>query len=286
MESVKSLLLELLKSIQEKIEAVDTTVADRSRGDVKQLRELPLIQDSITKLEALIEQSDESYPAYANAVGTIIKSLLYINQYSQVFKDAYRNKKTMLMMKYQSLILSVISSVTYLVSTIVAYNYSEVHIKATSADIESFPPLVTLQNFIRSVDSGEFKVMTRDVNVLREFHLEVSVETMGMVLEAAEFAPMIIDSIKSLLSSFGLDSSKLTNILYKVAGVVVLLLSLRDSLYTFFRMQFKAGEMLSGLQNFVNSDSGNGGILSKLSQFSKRFQVDAENGAEVSRREI
>ena len=36
--------------IEEKL-SIDTTSADRSRGDIKQLKELPALQDAITQLK-------------------------------------------------------------------------------------------------------------------------------------------------------------------------------------------------------------------------------------------
>jgi hypothetical protein len=284
-ESVKTIIISLLNDIQEKINAVDTVCADRSRGDIKQLRELSIIQDAITQLEALIDRDDSSLPVYSSAVNTIIKAILYINQYSSVFKDAYRNKKTLMIMKYQSLVLSIISAVTYLTSTILMYDSNGVHIKASDADIITFPPLVTLSNFIRSVDSGEFRIVSRDINIVREFYLEVPVEKMGNILEATEYTPVILDGIKGVLSSIGMDSNKLTNLMYKATGVVVLLLSIRDVFYTLASMKTKVPDMISALQNFVNIGSS-GSALGKVSQFTKKFEVDAENSRDMASREI
>lgn len=284
-ESIKDIIMTLLRSIQEKISAIDTTSADRSRGDIKQLRELSIIQDSLNQLETMIERDENSLPAYSQAIGIISKSLLLINRYTDVFKEAYRNKKTLMIMRYESLILSVISSVTYLVSTIVAYDSNGIHIKATTADILSFPPLVTLSNFIRSVDSGEFKLVNRDVSILREFYLEVPLKTMSSILEAPEYRPMVIDGIKNVLSNLGFDSGKLTNLLYKVAGIAVLLFSVRDVFYTLFKMKNKTGDMINALNNFVNINNG-GNVLNKLSQFSKKFENDAAASTELSKREI
>ena len=92
--------------MRKRLYSVDTTCADRSRGDVKQLKELQPIQDSLTQLEALLERSEEAQPECKQAVSIIIKAILYLNQYSAVFKEAYRNK-TVMILKYQSVILSI-----------------------------------------------------------------------------------------------------------------------------------------------------------------------------------
>ena len=81
-ESVKEIAIRILQNVEDKISNIDTSTADRSRGDIKQLRELQTIQDVITQLEAVLERDDNALPEYSDAVNTIIKSILYINQFS------------------------------------------------------------------------------------------------------------------------------------------------------------------------------------------------------------
>lgn len=286
-DSVKEIAVQLLKTIEEKVISVDTTPADRSRGDIKQLRELPAIQDAITQLETLIERSDMANPEYTEAVSTIIKSILYINQYSAVFKEAYRNKKTVMILKYQSLILSIVSSLSYLLSVIVDYKADNLQLKVTSQEIMEFAPLKSLKTFIKSVDTGEFKTITRDVNTLREYYLEISVDKMGTILEASDYVDMIIGGVQNIYNQLttGDLSVKITDILYKAIGIITLLFSLRDTLYTLFRMKTRVSDMIGGIQNFANLNNG-GSMLSKLSQFANKFKVDAEYGSDLSKREI
>lgn len=283
-ESIKEITLGLINSIQEKLKTIDTTCADRSRGDIKNLRELPVLQDVITKLEALVERDENAIPEYSKAIAIVIKSILYVNQYSMVFKDAYRNKKTLMILKYQSLILSIITSVSYLISTIVDYKVDHLTLKRNVENIENFAPLKSLEQFIQSVDSGEFKLVTGDVSTLREYYLEVPVETMSTVLEATDYMSMISDGIQEIYQSV-MGNGKITNLLYKAAGVVILVLSLRDVLYTVFRMKSRISDMIGGLENFANLNNG-ANVLNKLSQFTNRFRTDAENGSDMSKREI
>lgn len=283
-ESVKEIALQLLSVIQTKVADVDASSADRSRGDIKLLRELPVLQDAITQLESLIERDENAIPEYSRAVGIIIKSILYINQYSNVFKDAYRNKKTLMILKYESLILSLISSVSYVISTIVDYKANYLTLKRNVEGLMNFAPLMSLEAFIRSVDSGEFKIVTNDTTMLREYYLEVPVETMSTILEATDYLPMIVNGVKEIYQSV-VGNGKLTNLIYKAVGVVILLFSLRDTFYALSRMKTKVSEMVAGIQNFAGINDG-GNVLQKLSQFSNRFKTDAESGSEMSRREI
>jgi len=285
--TVKEIAQSLLSSIEGKLSSVDTSVADRSRGDIKQLVQQLPIQDAISKLESIIERDENSRPEYSDAINTVIKSILYINQYSQVFKDAYRNKKTVMILKYQSLILSVISTVSYLIASIIDFSNNEVKLKTTAQEISEFAPLQSLRTFNRSVDNGEFKILTRDSDALREYYLEVPVETMSKILEAYEYVPMIIDGVKNIYSKLN-DSgtaNKMVGYLYKAIGVITLLFSIRDVIYTLFRMKNKVNDMTNLINNFTNLNNG-GNVLNKISQFVNKFKVDAEYGSEMSQREI
>ena len=283
-ESVKEIAINVIKVIEEKLASIDTTCADRSRGDIKNLKELPVLQDVITQLEALVERDENAIPEYSKAIAVIIKSILYINQYSNIFKDAYRNKKSLMILKYQSLILSIITSVSYLISTIVDYRVDHLTLKRNVEGLMNFAPLKSLEQFIQSVDSGEFKLVVTDTNTLREYYLEVPVETMSNILEAADYLPMIIDGVQEIYKNI-VGNNKLTNLVYRAAGVVVLILSIRDALYTIFRMKTRVNDMVGGLENFANLNSG-ANVLNKLGQFTSKFKADAETSSNISTHEI
>lgn len=284
-ESLKDIVSTLLKSVEEKLASIDTTVADRSRGDIHNLKELPAIQDAITKLETIIERSDEIIPAYATAVNTIIKSIYSLNTYSNVFKDAYRNKKTVMIMRYQSVILGIISSISYLISSIVSFGKNGVNLK-NDVDIDNFAPLQSLNSFVKSVESGEFKMLVKDNEIVREYFLEIPVEKMNAILEAPEYGSMIVDGIRSIFNAINGGNARLNNILYKAAGYIVLLFSIRETFYSIFRMKTKVSDMMNGIQQFVNVNSGNGSIIGKLAQFANKFRMDGEQASDISKREM
>ena len=285
LDSIKNIANTILQSVESKIVSVDTTFADRSRGDIKQLRELPEIQDSITKIEAMLERDENSRPEYAEAINTIIKAMLNINQYSPVFKDAYRNKKALMILKYQSLLLSIVSATTYVLSSII--DYSDISIRDSVDFDTNIAPLQTLRTFNDSIENGEFKKVTTDVNVLREYYLEIPVSQMSSILEATDYISMIVGGIKNIYTAVS-GSNKISNLIYKATGVIVLLLSLRDSLYSIFRMKTKVSDMLTGISAFARlGSSGNGSnIIGKLSQFANKFKIDAEYGSDMSKREV
>jgi len=284
-DSIKEIANQLLLAVEEKLSGIDTSIADRSRGDIKQLRELPTIQDSLTRLESLLERSDSPKTEYSIAVNTVIKSILYINQYSAAFKDAYRNKKTVMIMRYQSLILAIISSLSYIVAALVESKNGMISLKDSEAELLEYSPLKSLSKFAKSVESGEFKKIVGDVDVLRENFLEVPVEKMSLVLEATEYLPMIVDGIRNMYNNLASDG-KVVGLLYKAVGVLVTLFSLRDAFYSLFRMKTKVADMINQLQVFASSGSGSGNSLNKLSQFASKFMADAESGSDLAKRDI
>lgn len=232
----------------------------------------------------MIERDENALPSYSAAVATIIKAILYINQYSAVFKDAYRNKKSLMILKYQSLILSIISSISYIISMIVDFKADHLTLKRNVEGLENFAPLKSLAEFIKSVDNGEFKISASDVSIMREHYLEINIEDMGSILEASEYLPMVVNGIKNIYTNIA-NNDKVTNLVYKVVGVIVLIFSLRSSFYTLFRMKTKISDMIAGIQNFAGLNNG-GGVLSKLSQFANKFRNDSEMASDISKREI
>lgn len=282
--SLKGIAIEILRAIEQKVLAIDTSSPDRSRGDIKQLKELDVIQTALSEIEAMIERDPNAMPEYKEATQTIIKTILYLNQFSNVFKDAYRNKKTLMIVRYESLILSIISSITYLLSVMIEVSDDNIVMrKKAPADVFDFGPMKTLQAFNASVESGEFKDIARDVNLLREFYLEIPVEKMGALLEANEFIPMVVDGIKNLYSN--LTNGKLPSLLYKLAGYVVMIFSLRDSIYTLSKMKSKVSDSINALNTFTGLNLG-GNALNKLSTFLNRFRNDALSSSHMTEREI
>lgn len=268
-------------AISTKLANIDTSVADKSHGDVKELKILPDIQNAISQLEAIMERTDEYDPKCKNYLGIVIKSILYLNQYSAVFKEAYRNKKTLLILKYETVVLSIVSSLAYLISEIVDFRSQSLGMKP-SIHLEKIAPLKTLEDFNKSVDSGEFKIITNDVKVLREYYKELPVEKLSMVCEANNIVGLVVDGINSIYD--GLDKNKITTLLYKATGVVVLLLSVRDAIYSLSRMKTKASDMLAMISNFANINLGGG--MKSLASFASRFPTDVESASEMAANEI
>lgn len=270
-----------IKSLSDKMAQLDTSSADRSRGDIKNLKFLDDLQGAITQLEAILERADEYNPNAKKYVGVVIKSILYLNQYSSVFKEAYRNKKTLLILKYESLIMSIISATSYLISQIVDFKSQTLGMKSIVV-IEEIAPLKTLDQFNKSVESGEFKIVSNDIGTLREFYKELPVESRSTLYEASDILNMVANGLKSIYD--GIDKNKLTQLLYNATGVVVLLLSVRDAIYTLYRTKTKASDMIANIHNFANINLSGG--LKSLASFANKFIPDIENASDIAKNEV
>ena len=76
-------------------------------------------------------------------------------------------EKTLFILNYQSTVLSLVSSISYLLSvTMLAGENSSVKVK-------NIIPLKAVANFNRSVENGNFKKLMKDIDVVRENAIEI-----------------------------------------------------------------------------------------------------------------
>ena len=134
-------------------------------------------------------------PGIIEQLKVIGKSILYLNQYAPQFKDAYRNNKTLLILKYQSLILSIISATSYLLSILVDFSGENVSINP-NPKYEEITPIKTLKDFNKSIESGEFRLMLRDVQLMRESYNENENLTENETIQE-----LLFKGVKNLYSS-------------------------------------------------------------------------------------
>jgi hypothetical protein len=282
-ETLKEIITTILDTVKEKVETVDTSPADTSRGDVKQLKELDALQSAITRLENLIDRSRERVtPELQSYLKEIIKSIMYLNQYSAQFKEAYKDRKILLILKYQSLILSVFSSVSYLISVMIDFSSGELEL-VPQPKYEEIAPIRTLIEFNKTVENGTFKTMLKDVTVMREHFPEVPEKYQG-ILESADILNLVMDGLQSISSN--INTKQLIDFLYKAAGIVALIMSLREAFYMFFRTRSKVSDVVSVINSFANTESMGAGTVAKMNTFTDKYQVDAEESTKLAKRDI
>ena len=190
-QSIKEVAITILNAVKDKVESFDTTPIDRSRGDIKQLREINALQQAITQLETMIERSQEMVsPELQRYLKETVKTILYLNQYSLQFKEAYRDRKTLLILKYQSMIMSVFSSVSYLISVMIDFSSGDLQLKA-KPEFEEIAPLRTIMEFNRMVEKGDFRLVLKNVTAMREYFVELDLDKMAL-LESTEIISALI----------------------------------------------------------------------------------------------
>jgi hypothetical protein len=283
-DSIREISRLILGSVTEKMSKIDTSPIDKSKGDIKYLPDLESLQTAITQLEEMVERNENGYDSkLIRYIKEIERALLNINKYSEEFKEAYRSRKTLLILKYQSLIMSVFSAVSYLISVMVDFSTGGIKLKDTS-EYEEVNTLKNIVDFNKSVERGEFKSIIKEISMLREEFVEVSDKHLA-ILESYDLSTILMDGIKMFYNSFS-DNPKLIDFLYKFAGVVTLLISLREVFYTIFKAKSKFEDVIGHVENFAKSSNGSSSLIGKLNSFSNKYIVDAEESSRMARREI
>lgn len=288
--TLKETISTILKSISEKIASLDLDFINKTSGDVKRLHGVEGIYDSVYHLETLVDKAlNKVDPVIVDAVQQISTTFFYLNQYSAQFKDAYRNKKTAVILKYQSLVLSIISATSYLISVLVDFSTGDITLK-NNIKFEYIAPLKALKEFNQSAKSGEFRTMLRDVQVVRESFNENYAD--GKVLQenvinegAMDVVSTIIGGLKNFYGNLD-RGGKMTGVLYRAAGFVATIFSVREVLYTLSNMKSKARDLMDMLSVFGNPNGLSGSLFNKLSSFANKFKVEAEYANDMAKRDI
>lgn len=280
--AIKDAIKTILDQIEERSKDLDLTPVNRTKGDIRQLKELESIQNAITNLEEMIQRAEKQVtPELKYYLSEVIKALYNLRDYSYDFKEAYKNRKILMILKYQSLVLSVFSSVSYLISVLI--NFSEDDIDLQDAPkYEEIAPIRTLIDFNKSIERGEYRKMVKSVNEMHELYPFSDNRPLN---ESSDVINMVLDGLKSFSSSVN-TNGKFIDYLYKAAGIVTLIMSLREIFYAFYRTKSKVSEITSQIEGFAGIGSANSSILSKLSNFASKFKIEAEESTKLARREI
>jgi prefoldin subunit 5 len=283
-DSIREIIKTVLGSISQKSEKFDTRLVDKSKGDIKYLPNLESLQDAVNQLEAMIERADfvpdKTLIKYLKEVE---RSLMNINKYSFEFKAAYRKKQLLLMLQYQGLIMSIFSALSYLISVMVDFTENDLKLKK-SVSYDEVSPITTLIKFNKSVERGDFKLILQDTKELQEYGI-FDTEEGRALLESIDLSELVMGGVKMLSSVFS-SNPRLIEYLYKAAGIITLIISLREIFYMIFKSKAKIDETIKHVENFAESSRGTPVLINKLNDFSKRFVVDAEESTKMAKREI
>lgn len=285
-DSLKSVASKILKSIYDSAGNLDTTPIDASRGDIRRLRELEYIQNILERIDrytsslpSVDKKLEEYYGAVTKAIGNLYKN-------ADAFRDAYRMKKTVLVLKYQSIVLAICEAVNYMSSKVFNLTNRVVEFN-NNAKLEDTTALKTLIDFNKSVLTSDFGKSVKDVNMMREFYVEIDSQTMRTILEAGDIMGTIMNGVSNIYRNLD-QGGKTTNLIYKAAGIITSLLSVREIFYAISKSRFKIQEMFDSLKMFatVGLPGTASSMFNKLLQFSNRFVPDVEENTKVAEREV
>lgn len=284
--TISNVASKVISDIMDKMGDISGTISiDKSRGDIRHFQDLQYLQNAVTKLETILESAEFSNPEVQKAksiVHDIIKTLMYINQYRDIFKAAYASKKTVLMLKYKELMIAVYTAVGYLISAIVDFK-NEIPGLKSSFRIEDISVVKALQSFNQSVDNGHFKTMIKDTVMVREAYIELPISELSAITEASDIVGTISDGLKNFFNDID-KGGKLSNVLYKAVGLLVLLISMREVLYTVCRTRFKFADIADNVKQFAAFDTHK--ISDAFKGFASKFAADVETASTIANREV
>lgn len=285
--TIKELASSVLNNIKEKMSDIDTTNINKSRGEIKNYINLGIVQKGLTSLTALVQSSMESVnPLLPKYLKEIVTTLYNLNKYSVQFKNAYRDKKTIMMLKYQSIILSIIASLSYLISVSIDVKDANTIKLKKNIEIEEILPIHSLMEFNKSVENGLLDSELHESTVLRNFFIEYSVSELSTIYEAVDIISLLNNGIAAFNNNF-IHNPGRNGLLLKVLGIVIAILSLRETLYAIYNSKNKISDYINNIKTFLNLNSiPSLSGLSKFVSFNNKSATDAENATKITKAEI
>ena len=283
--AVSDIATAILNTVSEKIKGLDLVPIFKSKGDIKNFINLNELQEAIQTLESLA--AEYNLTELKPYVDKIVQAMLNINKLANDYKDAFRNKKVLLMTHYVGIVQTIIACTAYLISVTCDVSVSGEINPKPAIKIDDLLYFTALDNFNHQAGTNGFKAMARDVSMMRECYTELSVEELHMITEAEDMVTTLVNGAKDMLTKLksSVDGNgMLSRLLYKASGVIMLILSLRDSFYTTFRLGTPIGEIVNYISTFVKSQMVGSG--NRINNFSKYFSTAVEAASDAAEDDI
>lgn len=284
-DTVKELANSVLLNIKTKASGIDTSNIDRSRGDIKNYAQLPQIQTAIQQLMGLAVGTGENNDLSA-ALADITTAIANLSAAAPKFKDAYRTKKTLTILRYQSVVLSIIASLSYLISVCVDVGPDGKAALKKNYNIDDTKLLRQLTSFNTSISSELDEAMTEDVNELRKYFSEYNAKQYSTVYEAGDIIGLINQGLDAFNGQLAGNNSKLGGLLYKLSGIITLILSLRDVFYSLYAYKDKVSDFTGTISRFINLGSSSVGQLARFLTSNQHQATDMGNADQRVSNEI
>lgn len=283
--SVAFVAREIMGSLKDKVPAVDSQDIDRSRGDLKMYKDYPAIQAALSKLKSSVDGVSEYFgqSEASQAVADIIECLSNISKHSNDFKEAYRDKKTAVILQYEALMVSVIQSMSYLIATCTEAAKGD-DSPVEYPQISKIRPLKAIHDFNDSCRTGAFDAALKDVTYVREAYVEHGIDVLSTITEASNVGSAVVDGFNNFVDAINGGNRKLTDTLYKSAAAVSMMMALRDSVYTASKIKNAVSDALGNIKAYADGFAGS--ILSKIKNYNAHLPQEIEVASTQAGREI
>jgi len=288
---VKNMILGMIDIMKQ----FDTGLIDKTRGEIRRLGDINVIVNALDNMPSLVQSLNLPTSVSKEIIDMVeITTKCMSNIYNEVriFKSAYSDKKVLLMMKYQTLINSFISTFTTLSGYL---NELETN-KSFSNDI-TFDPILghvnNMKSFNADVLNGKWKVMIKDTEVLRESFIEVD---SNIITESSSLNLLVGAGLQALTHKLDLGFATIDarGMLYKLTGVVMLVLSLREVVYAIYNSRVKFGNTLKQAIDYAELQTGQSGLdrnqvdkrLQSLKKFTNMFVLDQDSAYKLSKKNL
>jgi hypothetical protein len=283
--SVALVAQEVMGSLSGKASSVGAQEIDRSRGDLKQFREFPAVQAALAKLKSSIDGVSDYFGqnGASQAVSDIMECLANMSKHSNDFKEAYRDKKTAVILEYEALVMSIVQSVSYLIAVCTEAAKGD-DSPVDYPELGAVRPLKAIRDFNDACKNGSFDAALRDVEFMRENYVEHGIDVLSTVTEASNASASVIDGFNNFVDGIEHGNRHITDSLYKAAAAVSLMLAMRDSVYTAAKMRNSLSDAIGNIKSYV--DGFVGAASNRLKAYNAKLPQDMEAASAQAGTEI
>ena len=282
--AVAVILEKIFNPIRSIVAGIDLSFIHKTRGDFFRLPESDNIDNIIMYLTKAIKNSNSPMKKIVEKdISIVAHAIMCIQDLKYNFELAYKNRQTLLISLYAFVVVSIIYATSHIVSSAAEIDPSSgsVLIKDT-IDYESSNYITALKFFNENTNSGNFKKQLKDVLTLKEYINESGV--VG-VINSVDVGKLIVNGFNKLASVL----KDKQNIGFKVIGVVIILLAIREIVFTLNNSRVSIKSILQNLNIFDGFLSGKRMDNSDYETYrrtSNVLNVDIDDSSKMASREL
>ena len=282
METVKTIVTELMKTIKNNLRTVNLSKIDKTKGEIRQLDFLDELQTTINTLKDLYETdvSDTAIKA-KEILDTVVESIKFLNKYSKEYKEAYRLKKSVLIMQYETIVVAIIQTISYLVSMSVDFSsINGIDLSRMVELVKEIPAVKSLKQFTSFAKNDNLKLLMESVNFVRDYYVEDSPRELLTLTEASDILTRVSNGFNNFINKLSDGSSSLNSVIYKAAVILTILYSIRDIIYSLTSSSISFNDCIGNIKTFAglitNKIKAKPSMLDSIKNFNRKVANDSE----------